>query len=70
MPASCARPAVLGSEEARVKVMSRTPMKRLGEPSEIADVVAWLASAAASYVTGEIVVVDGARMPLNCTVTV
>ncbi len=61
---------MLGSEEARVKVMSRTPMKRLGEPSEIADVVAWLASAAASYVTGEIVVVDGARMPLNCTVTV
>jgi NAD(P)-dependent dehydrogenase (short-subunit alcohol dehydrogenase family) len=62
--------AVLGSEEARIKVMSRTPMKRLGEPSEIADVVAWLASDAASYVTGEIVVVDGGRMPLNYTVAV
>ncbi len=60
--------AVLGSEEARVKVMSRTPMKRLGEPSEIADAVAWLASDAASYVTGEIVVVDGGRMTLNYTV--
>lgn len=60
--------AVLGSDEARTRVMSRTPMKRLGEPSEVADVVAWLASDAASYVTGEIVVVDGGRMPLNYTV--
>ncbi len=62
--------AVLATEEARIKVMSRTPMKRLGEPSEIADVVAWLASDAASYVTGEIVVVDGGRMTLNYTVAV
>ena len=62
--------AVLATEEARVRVMSRTPMKRLGEPSEIADVVAWLSSDAASYVTGEIVVVDGGRMTLNYTVAV
>ncbi|MBO9678079.1 MAG: SDR family oxidoreductase [Acidovorax sp.] len=62
--------AVLTSEEARLKIMSRTPMKRLGEPSEIADVVAWLASDAASYVTGEIVTVDGGRMTLNYTVPV
>ncbi|MEO8544100.1 MAG: SDR family oxidoreductase [Burkholderiaceae bacterium] len=62
--------AVLATEDARNRVMSRTPMKRLGEPSEIADVVAWLASDAASYVTGEIVVVDGGRMTLNYTVAV
>ena len=62
--------AVLTSEEARQKIMSRTPLKRLGEPSEVADVVAWLASDAASYVTGEIVVVDGGRMTLNYTVAV
>jgi len=62
--------AVLATEEARKRVMSRTPMKRLGEPSEVADVVAWLASDAASYVTGEIVVVDGGRMTLNYTVAV
>lgn len=62
--------AVLTSEEAKHKIMSRTPMKRLGEPSEIADVVAWLASDAASYVTGEIVTVDGGRMTLNYTVPV
>jgi NAD(P)-dependent dehydrogenase (short-subunit alcohol dehydrogenase family) len=62
--------AVLTSDEARRKIMSRTPMKRLGEPAEVADVVAWLASDAASYVTGEIVTVDGGRMTLNYTVPV
>ena len=63
-----AKNAVLGSDEARARIMSRTPMRRLGEPSEIADVVAFLLSSAASYMTGEIVVVDGGRMTLNYTV--
>ncbi|MBK7061087.1 MAG: SDR family oxidoreductase [Rubrivivax sp.] len=62
--------AVLTSEDAKARIMSRTPMKRLGEPREIADVCAWLLSDAASYVTGEIVVVDGGRMTLNYTVAV
>ena len=62
--------AVLTSDEAKAKIMMRTPMKRLGEPSEIADTVAYLASDAASYITGEIVVVDGGRMTLNYTVPV
>jgi len=62
--------AVLTSEEAKAKILSRTPMKRLGEPSEVADTVAYLASDAASYITGEIVVVDGGRMTLNYTVAV
>ena len=60
--------AVLTSDEAKARILSRTPMKRLGEPSEIADTVAYLASDAASYITGEIVVVDGGRMTLNYTV--
>ena len=60
--------AVLTSEDAKARILSRTPMKRLGEPSEIADAVAYLASDAASYITGEIVVVDGGRMTLNYTV--
>jgi len=63
-----ARNAVLTSEEGKARIMSRTPMKRLGEPSEIADVVAFLLSDASSYITGEIVVVDGGRMTLNYTV--
>ena len=65
-----AEKAVLTSEEAKARIMSRTPMKRLGQPAEVADAVAWLASDAASYVTGEIVVVDGGRMTLNYTVPV
>ena len=64
-----AKNAVLGSEEAKLRIMSRTPMKRLGEPHEIADVCAVLVSSAASYMTGEIVYVDGGRMTLNYTVT-
>ncbi|WOB07051.1 SDR family NAD(P)-dependent oxidoreductase [Piscinibacter gummiphilus] len=63
-----ARNAVLGSEEAKQRIMSRTPMKRLGDPVEIADVTAFLLSSASSYMTGEIVFVDGGRMTLNYTV--
>jgi NAD(P)-dependent dehydrogenase (short-subunit alcohol dehydrogenase family) len=63
-----AKNAVLGSDEARARIMSRTPMKRLGEPEEIADVAAFLLSSASSYMTGEIVYVDGGRLTLNYTV--
>jgi NAD(P)-dependent dehydrogenase (short-subunit alcohol dehydrogenase family) len=63
-----AKNAVLGSEAAKQRIMSRTPMKRLGEPAEIAEVVAFLLSDAASYLTGEIVYADGGRLTLNYTV--
>lgn len=65
-----ARDAVLTSDEARKRILGRTPMKRLGEPEEVADVVAFLLSDAARYMTGEIVHVDGGRMALNYTVPV
>ena len=60
--------AVLTSDDAKKKIMMRTPLKRLGEPREVADVVAFLASDASSYMTGEIIMVDGGRMALNYTV--
>ncbi len=60
--------AVLTSEDAKARILSRTPMKRLGTPEEIADVVAYLASDASSYLTGEIITADGGRMALNYTV--
>jgi NAD(P)-dependent dehydrogenase (short-subunit alcohol dehydrogenase family) len=63
-----ARAAVLGSEEAKARILSRTPLRRLGEPEEVADAVAFLLSDAASYITGEIVYIDGGRRALNYTV--
>jgi NAD(P)-dependent dehydrogenase (short-subunit alcohol dehydrogenase family) len=41
------------------KVLSRTPMSRLGEPSDIADAVLFLASDTAKYITGIVLPVDG-----------
>ena len=52
---------------AMAMVMSRTPLKRIGTPREIGDVVAFLASDKASYITGETVYVDGGRIGMNYT---
>ena len=38
---------------ARERILSRTPMGRIGEPEEVASVAAFLASSAASYMTGQ-----------------
>ena len=65
-----AKASVLASEEARRRVMSRTPMKRLGEPSEIGAVAVFLASDDSSYITGTTIYPDGGRMSLNYTVAV
>jgi NAD(P)-dependent dehydrogenase (short-subunit alcohol dehydrogenase family) len=40
-------------------IIARTPMKRLAAPAEIASVIGFLASEAASYVTGHSLVTDG-----------
>ncbi len=41
------------------EVIDRTPMRRIGEPEEVAAAVAFLCLPAASYVTGECIAVDG-----------
>jgi len=46
-------------EAARTKMLEMIPLARLGTSQEVADCVAWLASEQASYVTGEVVRVNG-----------
>jgi len=65
-----AKRAVLGSEESKRRILSRTPMGRLGEPGEVASVAAFLASDDASYLTGQTIYPDGGRLGLNYTVPV
>lgn len=60
--------AVLTEGPARARIMSRTPLQRLGEPDEIAQVALFLASDDASYMTGTTVYPDGGRLALNYTV--
>ncbi|MYZ48135.1 SDR family NAD(P)-dependent oxidoreductase [Propylenella binzhouense] len=62
--------ATMQDKDARRRVLSRTPLGRLGEPAEIAGVAAFLASDDASYVTGQTVYADGGRLPLNYVVPV
>ena len=61
---------VVNDKAAMARVMSRTPMGRVGEPSEIASIAVFLASDDASYVTGQTIYADGGRMPLNYTMPV
>ena len=58
---------VNANQEAKKIALSRTPLQRWGTPREIADVVAFLASDKASYITGETIYVDGGRLGLNYT---
>lgn len=46
-------------EQAKEKLMKELPLNRVGTPEEVANVVTFLASDKSSYVTGEIIKVDG-----------
>ena len=50
---------LMGNDDLVARVRERTPLGRVGEPREIAGATAWLCLDAASYVTGQTLVVDG-----------
>ncbi|KAI8573943.1 hypothetical protein RHMOL_Rhmol01G0315500 [Rhododendron molle] len=50
---------VLSNKEYLEEVYSRTPLGRLGDPTEVSSLVAFLCLPASSYITGQIICVDG-----------
>ena len=59
--------SVNSNPEAFEIAMSRTPLGRPGDAREIGDVVAFLCSEKASYITGQTIYADGGRLGLNYT---
>jgi 3-oxoacyl-[acyl-carrier protein] reductase len=47
------------SEDVKNELKSQIPMKRIGEPEDVANLAIFLASDKASYITGEVIRVDG-----------
>jgi len=54
----------LSSAEVQQRLTARMPLGRLAAPEEIADVVVFLGSARANYISGAIISMDGAAVPL------
>ena len=66
---NCVRPGVIDTEMMRAvpenmleDLVSKTAFKRMGKPEEVADVIAYLCSEEASWVTGEEILVAGGYM--------
>lgn len=56
------RKAIEGDDVRKNKILGRTPMKRFGKPEDIGWAATYLASDAASFVSGHVLVVDGGAL--------
>jgi len=61
---------LLKDVEKRREILSRIPLMRFGDGRDVANVVVFLASDDAGYITGETVYIDGGRSGLNYTLPV
>ena len=52
---------ITGSEENKLAMLATVPLRRAGTPEEIADAIVFVASPKASFMTGEILRVNGGR---------
>ena len=57
--------ALWENQQLREGIQARTPLGRIGEPDDIGGLAAFLASSAASFITGQILVVDGGVTTTN-----
>jgi NAD(P)-dependent dehydrogenase (short-subunit alcohol dehydrogenase family) len=47
------------TDEARAQILDPVPMKRIGKPEEVAELVAFLASERSGFITGQVILIDG-----------
>jgi NAD(P)-dependent dehydrogenase (short-subunit alcohol dehydrogenase family) len=62
------RSALLDDPATRSRILSRTPIGRVGEPEDVAGVAMFLATDDSAYVSGQVIYVEGGRFGLNYTI--